>query len=39
MPGGELTKLVQKIYDTTNSGEFHLKTDDLEINLTKKGDK
>ena len=38
VPVGELTKLVQKIYDTTASGEFHLKTDDLEINLTKKGE-
>ena len=38
VPGGELTKLVQKIYETTTSGEFHLKTDDLEINLTKKGE-
>ena len=38
VPGGELTKLVQKIYDTTACGEFHLKTDDLEINLTKKGE-
>lgn len=38
VPGGELTSLVKKIYDTTTSGEVHLKTDDLEINLTK-GDK
>jgi len=35
VPGGELTSLVKKIYDTTTAGEFHLKTDDLEINLTK----
>ena len=33
--GGVLTSLVQQIYDSSDTTDFHLKTSDLEINLTK----
>ena len=33
--GGVLTSLVQQIYNSSDTTDFHLKTSDLEINLTK----
>ncbi len=34
-PGGSLTALVQQIYNTAETGQFRIKTEDIEINLTK----